>query len=275
MKPFSVLMSIYKNEKPEYFEEAMNSILCQTSVPDEIVLIRDGAVPECLQEVIDSFLKTCPVRIKYIPFEKNGGLGNALRVGVESSTNELIARMDTDDISVSSRFELQLNAFEKDPTLDLVGGQVLEFENDVSDVSGKRSVPAEHGEIAAFLKKRNAFNHPTVMFKKSSVLKAGNYRGRHLVEDYDLWLRMLADGCRFLNLPDTLVCMRVSPGMYDRRGGIEYFRSLKDLEKDKRIAKIVSPFRYSVNIFIRFVQCVAFNNRLRRIVYQKVLRKKR
>ena len=100
----------------------------------EIVLIRDGAVPECLQEVIDSFLKTCPVRIKYIPFEKNGGLGNALRVGVESSTNELIARMDTDDISVSSRFELQLNAFEKDPTLDLVGGQVLEFENDVSDV---------------------------------------------------------------------------------------------------------------------------------------------
>ena len=81
MQPFSVLMSIYKNEKPEYFEEAMNSILCQTAVPDEIVLIRDGAVPERLQEVIDSFLKTCFVRIKYIPFEKNGGLGNALRVG--------------------------------------------------------------------------------------------------------------------------------------------------------------------------------------------------
>ena len=73
MQPFSVLMSVYKNEKPEYFEVAMNSILCQTAVPDEIVLIRDGAVPESLQEVIDSFLNTCPVRIKYIPFEKNGG----------------------------------------------------------------------------------------------------------------------------------------------------------------------------------------------------------
>ena len=86
---------------------------------------------------------------------------------------------------------------------------------------------------------------------------------------------MLVDGCRFLNLPETLVYMRVSPDMYERRGGAEYFRSLKELEKDKRIAEIVSPFRYIVNVFIRFMQCVAFDNRLRRIVYQKVLRKKR
>ena len=111
------------------------------------------------------------------------------------------------------------------------------------------------------------------MFKKSSVLKAGNYRGRHLVEDYDLWLRMLVDGCRFLNLSEALVYMRVSPDMYERRGGAEYFRSLKKLEKDKRKVGLTSATQYAANITMRFVQCVIARGNIRRIVYQKILRK--
>lgn len=276
MKPkISALMSVYKNENPDFFAAAIDSILNQTFLPDEIILVRDGIVSEQLQGVIDFYLDKSSVQIKYIPLQKNEGLGNALRIGVEAAKNELIARMDTDDISVQNRFELQVSAFEKNPKLDLVGGQVCEFEIDISSATGARKVPLKHQQIAEYLKRRNAFNHPTVMFKKSSVLKVGNYIDRHYVEDYDLWLRMLSAGCRFENLPQTLVYMRVSADMYNRRGGVEYFESLKRLENDKRIAKTVSPFRYVINVSVRFVQCVVLSNSLRRLVYQKVLRKRR
>lgn len=269
---FSVLMSVYKNEEPLYFAEAMDSILMQTVLPSEIILIRDGIVPESLQIVIDDFLEKSTVPITYIPLLENRGLGNALRVGVQVSSNELIARMDSDDVSVPDRFELQISEFKSDQSLDLLGGQVLEFENNVAKIVGKRNVPLSHEQIAEYLKRRNAFNHPTVMFKRSAVLLAGNYADRHFVEDYDLWCRMLSKRCRFRNLSETLVYMRVSPDMYKRRGGIKYFESLKKLERDKLNAGLINWLQYSTNIIVRFVQCIFLCGDLRKLAYQRVLR---
>ncbi len=269
----SVLMSVYKNEKPEYFRAAVNSVLNQTVLPEEIVLVRDGEVPDALQTEIDKLLSECSIRIKYLPLPENGGLGKALNLGVRAASNELIARMDTDDISVPQRFEKQLEEFNLKPNVDVMGGQVLEFEGDTSMPTGKRTVPTSNEEIALFLKKRNAFNHPTVMFKKSSVINAGNYSDRHYVEDYDLWLRMLKNGSRFENLPETLVYMRVNGDTYSRRGGVEYFRSLKKLEKDKLVMSIISLPQYLGNVIVRYVQCVLLRGRMRKLIYRRILRK--
>ncbi len=274
MQQFSVLMSIYKNETPSNFEYAMNSVLSQTLLPNEIVLIRDGRVARDLQDVIDDYLKNSIVPIKYIPLLENEGLGNALRIGTIVASNQLIARMDTDDICVPNRFELQMTAFRNNPKLDLLGGQVMEFDSNTSDIIGKRCVPTHNDEIKQYMKKRNPFSHPTVMFKKSSVICAGNYRNRHYVEDYDLWCRMLQQGCYFENLPDTLVYMRTSPNLYKRRGGVRYFNSLKSLELDKLHRGITTPFEYATVTLSRFVQCVLIRGNMRRFVYQKILRRK-
>ena len=268
----SVLMSVYAKEKPEYFTEAVNSIINQTIAPKEIILVRDGLVPKQLQNAIDSFMDESKIEVKYIPLDENGGLGNALNIGVKAASNELIARMDTDDISVPDRFEMQLAEFMRRPELDVIGGQVTEFETSVSEPVGKRNVPRSNDEIAIYLKKRNPLNHPTVMFKKTAVINAGNYADRHYVEDYDLWCRMQINGCRFENLSETLVYMRVTPDTYARRGGMKYFRSLKKLEQDKLDMKIISKGIYLENVAIRFAQCVLSCGSFRRVVYQRMLR---
>ena len=123
---FSVLMSVYKNEKPEYFRAALESVLSQTMMPDEIILIRDGEVPVELQNVIDSFVNGNKTLFTYIPLDKNGGLGNALNIGLKEAKNELVARVDTDDICVPTRFEKQVTFMIAHPDISVCGGQIYE-----------------------------------------------------------------------------------------------------------------------------------------------------
>ncbi len=273
LQKFSVIMSVYKNETADNLRLAFKSVVEQTAPPDEIVLVRDGKVPEALQSCIGEILSEYKALVTYIPLEENGGLGNALNIAINKARNDLIARMDTDDVCMPNRFELQLEAFEKNPDLDMVGGQVSEFVDDVEVIVGKREVPVSHSGITQYLKSRNAFNHPTVMYKKSKVIEAGNYIEMHFVEDYYLWLRMMINGCKFMNLPEVLVKMRVNAQMYQRRGGYNYYKTLNELEKYKKEEKITTGVEYLKNCAIRFCQCVLLPNRLRGWIYQKVLRK--
>lgn len=273
-KRFSVLMSIYKNETVSNFSTAIDSVINQTLKPNEIILVRDGKVPEELQLCIDNYLDKYADLITYIPLEKNGGLGNALNIGIKKAKNELIARMDTDDICVPNRFELQVNAFLNDETLDVVGGQVNEFIGDTNNIIGQRIVPNSNSEIYKYIKTRSPFNHPTLMYKKSSVMKAGNYIELHYLEDYYLWCRMALLNYKFLNLPEVLVNMRMTEDTYQRRGGYSYFESFKVLEKYKLKNRLINYFKYLKNIILRFCQCVLISNKLRGYLYRKVIRKK-
>lgn len=268
MPEFSVLLSVYKNEKYEYFEAALNSILNQTMAPSEIVLIRDGEVPKPLQVSIDRFLENSIVPVKYIPFEKNGGLGNALRVGIEACTYSLVARMDTDDISASDRFERQLKAFSENPDVDVIGGQVSEFRENPKILSGNRIVPCTHSQIVQYARYRSPFNHPTVMYKRDSVLRAGNYVEIKYLEDYYLWCRMILNNCRFMNLPETLVYMRVNSDTYQRRGGYRYYQSFKKLERFKRQKRLTDRKTYILNIAMRFIQSVLLPPQVRGLLYK-------
>lgn len=269
---FSVLMSVYKNESIENFKESMDSVLSQTHMPDEIVLMRDGPVPDDLQAVIDDYVKANSC-ISYYPLEVNQGLGIALSIGVEKAKYDYIARMDTDDIAVSNRFEIQTKYMEDHPEIDVCGGQIYEFIDNIDNIAGKREVPLKHDEIKNFMKRRNSFNHMTVMFKKESVLQAGNYQDMYLVEDYYLWCRMLNLGYKFGNIDEVLVYARTNLDMYQRRGGFKYFKSWKMIEDYKRSTGITGLRDYISTLTMRFVVQILIPNKLRGYILKTYSRK--
>ena len=221
MEKYSVLMSLYKSEDASCFKLALESMLNQTVPPDEIVLVEDGPLTEELYAVIEQYKDNLVI----VKNKSNLGLGLALRRGVKACKNELIARMDTDDIAVENRCEMQLNYLVNNREVSIVGGQIEEFVGEISNIVGKRVVPCSNQGIYKYMKKRCPFNHMTVMFRKSSILKAGNYKHCFWNEDYYLWIRMYLKQQRFANLPDTLVLVRTGEDMYQRRGGIKYFKS--------------------------------------------------
>ena len=228
---FSVLMSLYIKEKPEYAEACFRSLLRQTVPADEWVVVEDGPLTEEMYALLDRFQEENPGLIKRVPLKENRGLGLALQTGVPECSHELIARMDTDDIAREDRFEKQLAAFAEDPALDICGSNIDEFETDPSQIVAHRNVPETDGEIKKYQKRRDAFNHLTVMFKKSAVLKAGNYQPCPLMEDTYLWVRMIQSGIRARNIQEPLVFARIGKGMYERRGGAAYYRKYKEGRK--------------------------------------------
>ena len=268
---FSVSMCVYGKDNPEWFRVAVDSILNQTVKPSEVVLVVDGPVPEELDSIICEYEKN-PI-FNVIRLKENGGLGNALKISVENSTYDIIARMDSDDISASDRFEKQLRLMEETGA-DIVGGYISEFIEDAENIVGIRDVALTDVEIQKEMQKRCPMNHMTVMFKKEAVLRAGNYQHWHYNEDYYLWLRMMLCGCTFANLKDALVNVRVGKDMYQRRGGWKYYKSERDLQKYMRKNKIIGFGTYFANVTKRFIVQVLLPNRLRGWVFQKFARKK-
>lgn len=271
---FSVAMSVYKNDNAIHFERALDSITeLQTVKPSEIVLVVDGPIGDELNAVITKYEKKYDF-FKAIRLTENKGLGNALKVAVENCNYELIARMDSDDVAVSDRFEQQLRYFADGSECDMVGGDVTEFIDSEDNLVGKRSVPTNHGEIIEYMKSRCAFNHPTVMFKKSVVLGVGGYIDWFWNEDYYLWIRMQLGGARFANTGTTLVNMRSGRDMYSRRGGKRYFDSEKKLQKFMLEKKMIGRVTYFKNVLKRFIVQCCLPNRLRGWVFRKFARKK-
>lgn len=271
---FSVLMSVYRNDKHEFVERAINSItIKQTLKPGEIIIVVDGTVPDSLLKVINRWESSDEYNFKILRLSENKGLGNALRVGVENAKYDIVARMDSDDVSAPDRFEKQITYMEEHPECDVLGGQITEFIDSESNIVGKREVPCSHDEILTWLKGRCPFNHVSVTMLRSRVIAVGNYLDWHFNEDYYLWIRMAEAGYRFANLPETLVNVRVGKEMYARRGGWRYFKSERGLQNYMLMHKMISFPRYCYNILGRFVIQVAMPNKLRGFVFQKLFRK--
>ena len=229
--PFSVLMSVYKNEKAQYLDASLKSIENQSIIPNEIVLVEDGPLTKDLYRVIDTHKNKFSENFKVVALNKNQGLGNALRIGTKYVSTNWIARMDTDDIAVPNRFELQLKEIEKNPELAVMGGQVDEVEGLINNIVGKRTVPCSQADIYKFVKWRNPFNHPTVMINRTMLEKVGGYENKGKLEDYFLWAKIIAKGYAVRNLPQVLVHMRVDSGMYDRRGELKNLKPILELKK--------------------------------------------
>lgn len=268
---FSVAMCVYGGDRADWFKTAVDSILNQTVQPNEVVLVVDGPVPNELDAIICEYEKMDIFKV--IRFETNQGHGNARRAGLENCSNELVAIMDADDISDSSRFEKQLSEFEKDSTLDIVGGNITEFVGEPDNIVGQRIVPENDSEIKEYMKKRCPMNQMTVMFKKSSVKKVGGYIDWYCEEDYYLWIRMCLVNMKFKNVPDSLVNVRVGKEMYQRRGGLKYFKSEKALQKYMKKNKVIGFGTYVSNVAKRFIVQVLMPNKLRGWVFKKFARK--
>lgn len=270
---YSVLMSIYNKEVVENLQEALNSILFQTIPPSEIIIVKDGKLNKKLEETLENYRKKYSKIIKIVGYSCNKGLGYALNFGLQYCSNKLVARMDTDDIAEPFRCELQLECFNKNRNLDIVGGIIEEFIDDTKNIIGRRDVPKSNEEIILYMGKRCPFNHMTVMFKKESVLKAGGYKDLFWDEDYYLWIRMREIGCKFLNLNKTLVKVRVDNETYKRRGGINYFRSEKYLQDYMLSKKMIGNIQYYQNILLRIILQVLMPNIIRGYIFKKFARK--
>ena len=275
MVPFSIITSVYKNDRPEFVKIALDSMLVdQTVKPSEIVLVRDGQVPPELDILLDEYEARYPEVFNIIRLEDNGGLGEALKIGVEAAKYDLVARMDSDDICLHDRFELQLKYLELHPEVDIVGGQISEFIGTSDNVIGKRIVPCRNDEIYRFMKNRCAMNHVTVMFRKSAVLKAGNYQDWFWNEDYYLWIRMMQEQCIFANLPDVLVNVRSGVDQYARRGGRKYYESEKGIKKLQLDNKMISRTEYLYFVMQRYVLQLLMPDCLRGWVFRTFARQK-
>lgn len=211
-KKYSVLMSLYKKEKPEYLKLALDSMLNQTVAPDEIVLVEDGPLTEELYAVLNEY----PM-LHRVKNETNLGLGLALNVGLKQCRNELVARMDTDDCSKPDRCEKQLARFAEKPYLAIVGSHIDEFVGDISNVVSQRVVPTSSDEIYNYAKKRSAFNHPAVMYSKTAVLENDGYADLKRNQDVDLFGRMQFEGYKAENIDEALLWFRSSDELAKRR----------------------------------------------------------
>lgn len=271
-KKYSVLMSVYFKENPEWFDNSIKSMLEQTIFPDEFVIVEDGELTDDLDRVVEKYVKKFPNVFKIVKIEKNGGLGPALKRGVEECKNEFIARMDSDDYCLPNRIEKEFEMFDKDPDLGMVGTNVAEFTESIDNVISKVILPETNEEIIKFSKKRNPFRHPSILFKKSSVLKAGNYREYYLCEDYDMWLRMIRSGCKCYNIQEILTYMRISEDFYKRRGGIKYLKSINKFKKEQMSIGYFTKTEYIKSIVPHAIVCL-MPNFLRDFVYKKMLRK--
>lgn len=228
--PFSVAMSVYKNDDPAQLDQALESICTQSLPADEIFLVIDGPIGDALQQVIDRYAAQYG-NFTIRQLEQNGGLGQALKLAVEECRYDLIVRMDSDDISAPGRFQKQIEAYKENPA-DVIGGWTLGFDGDLQNgqVScAKRKLT--HDEIVRQLPCKSPMSHVTVLFRREAVLKAGNYQHLHYHEDYYLWTRMIEAGCTFRNIPEYLVYVRVGRDQARRHGGGTYFKAGAQLRR--------------------------------------------
>lgn len=270
---YSLLMSVYCKEKPEYLKACLESVFASTVLSDDVVIVKDGPLTDELDVILEEYREKYDT-VNIIPLEINQGLGIALNNGLAHCKNELVARMDTDDICENDRFEAQLKVFENDSDVSVVGGYITEFIGEPDNIISTRKVPLTTEELKLYGRKRNPVNHVTVMFKKQDIIGAGSYQKVKDVgyEDYDLWIRLIVAGKKIVNIDKVLVNVRVGEDMYKRRGDKKRLKTALYFRKKLWKIGYYSFFHYVVYSLETIVfSCVPSS--IREILYKKILRK--
>jgi len=281
-EPFSLLLPVYRADSPAFLRRAFASATSQqTRPPAEVVLVRDGPVPPDLAAVLDELAATSTVPVVRLDLPLNRGLARALEAGLARCSHELVARMDADDVSLPHRFAVQLPLLDGEvDTCDVVGSALEEFSGGSDDGEGGasgagettlavRTPPAGHDAIAVRARFHSPFNHPTVVYRRSAVARAGGYRDLPLLEDYWLFTRMIATGSKAANVPEPLVRYRVGAGAYARRGGLRLLRSELALQRHLLAEGFTTPAQFARNTAVRGGYR-AVPEGLRRLAYRAV-----
>jgi len=267
LPPFSLLLPTYSGDDPVHFDRALRSCTVdQTLRPSELVLVRDGPVAPRLSDVIDRWRRDCPVPLTVVELTENQGLARALEAGLAACTHDIVARADADDISLPSRFAIQVPRVAAG--LDLIGSAIQEFvDEDTPEMV--RLPPLAADEIARYARFHDPFNHPSVVYRASAVHRAGGYRDLDRMEDYWLFARMIADGAKVANVPDVLVLYRVGRGAYARRGGWRLLRSEWRLQRVLRASRFTTRAQSARNLAVRGTYRLVPQG-LRRLAYRRM-----
>lgn len=268
---FSVLISLYYKEKPEFLSDCLESLKNQTLPAAEIVLVYDGTITTELEGVVAQYTSILPIKIIKLP--QNVGLGKALNEGLKHCSYDWVFRMDTDDICLPERFERQIKFIQQHPKLVLCSGYIAEFSGNRENITGYRKVPIGNDYIKKYALSKNPFNHMTVAFRKETIEKVGGYQHHLFLEDYNLWLRVIAQGYEVGNIAEVLLLARAGDSMVARRRGKEYIKGewqLFKLKKELKLQNICSNFF----VFILRASVRVLPTNILKIVY-KYLRKKR
>jgi glycosyltransferase involved in cell wall biosynthesis len=266
---FSLLMSVYAGDDPAYLRSAFHSVVHeQTRRPDDVVLVQDGPVPTELDAMITGLIHESPVPTTLIALDANVGLAGALDQGMAACAHDIVARMDADDIALPQRFEVQVPIVEQG--VDVVGSSLLEFGTGPDDIVGRRVPPIDPAEIVRYARFHQPFNHPTVVYRRSTVQAAGGYRHLALMEDYLLFARMIGQGARVANVAEPLVLYRVGDGAYGRRGGVELLKSEWALQRRLRSMGFTSRLQFVRNVAVRGTYRLV-PERLRTAAYRRLI----
>lgn len=225
MLDFTVLMSVYKNDEVELLDQSLDSILVnQSIIPSQVVVVVDGKIPENLEKTIDRWSDNYS-QVLIVKLKTNVGLSNAMNVGLESCSFDIVFRMDADDISEPDRFKKQLLVFSNNPDVSMVGGYYRQFDCSMSKQVGERTLPLKYEEIIKYGMRRTPINHVTIAFKRSDALAVGGYPNTRLqFEDWWLALRFIKENKKIINVPEFLVDVRSSDSFYSRRSGVRYLK---------------------------------------------------
>ncbi|RNE59094.1 glycosyltransferase [Cryobacterium tepidiphilum] len=270
---FSLLLPIYAADKPAYFAKAFtSSVNDQSRKPAEVVLVQDGPIGEELQAEVARMIDSSSVPVNHVVLPQNVGLARALTEGLEHCHNDIVARMDADDIALPHRFEVQIPAL-VDRGLDLVGSGLFEFAGDVGTILATRTPPVGADRIRAVARFRDPFNHPTVVYRKSAVERAGGYLDLGLMEDYWLFGRMVQANCVVDNVAEPLVMYRVNDGAYARRGGWAQLRAEVQLQHRFRRSGFTTRTQWLRNVAVRGGYRLV-PERIRRAAYRRIIARK-
>lgn len=248
---FSVILPVYKKNSYIEFKKSILSIIYQNVMPSEILIIYDGPVSFKIKNFVEKLKKKLPIIVTIIVNPINVGLGKSLAKAVRLAKFNIVARMDADDESNKLRFYYQLKIMKKDKP-DVLGSNLLELYKKDTKI---RLNPSSNFKIRKYLFFRNPFNHPTVMFKKHSVIKAGNYQNVSYYEDYYLWIRMSFFNFKFMNLNKILCTSTVNNNFISRRSGFKYYKNyLVFLYKCKKI----NFYNFASILFLAFIRSAVF-----------------
>ena len=251
-EPFTLLMPVYRGDDAVHFTKAFtSSVSAQTRPPAQVVLVQDGPVGDALASAVERAVESSPVPVVHHRIERNVGLARALAEGLDRSDHDIVARMDADDISLPERFAKQVPLVEGG--LDLVGTGMLEFLDDIGSIVGQRVPRTDEADIVRYARFHDPFSHPTVVYRRAAVERAGGYQPLGLMEDYWLFARMIDSGARVGNLAEPLVMYRVGAGAYARRGGRAQWRSELVLQRALRGIRFTTRAEYVRNVTVRGV----------------------
>lgn len=243
-------MTVYGGDREDYVRDAFRSAVHdQTLRPDQVVLVQDGPVPPELESCLRELVAESPVEVTFVRLRNNRGLGPALDAGLQASRYDIVARMDADDVAMPHRFQVQVPLVRDGA--DLVGAGLLEFGAHIGDVVGRRIPPSDPHDIVRYSRLHDPFNHPTVVYRRSAVVAVGGYGDLPLMEDYWLFVRMIANGARVVNVAEPLVYYRVGDGAYERRGGRDLLRSELRLQRAMYREGFITRWQYLRNVVIR------------------------